>query len=224
MQELPTEIGLVLFDWDGTLANSVPLVTEATNAALREHGYRPVSVAEIHDGMRFPTVPRIKRHMGEEADARRAETIAASFHEKAMELGPAHIDLFPGVSAMLDALYRAGVPMGIVTNNDSAVVTKLVGHLRLSDALPLIIGEDHLPAPKPDPIGILRGCADFNVPPEQTLYVGDSLTDEEASRRAGVFAVGAAWPAESIVHATNNPYAVFFTTPAELQESILSRR
>jgi phosphoglycolate phosphatase len=227
MTSYPQRISLVLFDWDGTLADSVPLVTAATNASLAEVGRAPVTAAEIHDGMRFPTVPRMLFHLGGSADDpednRLAKEVAAVFQKKAMELGPEHIHLFDGVQEMLGTLVAAGLPMGVVTNNATDVVSLLIEHLKLESALTLIIGEDLLGAPKPDPEGITRALSHFAVPAERCIYVGDSVTDYEASVAADVVPVGVEWPPHTIVHAENNPYALIAHTPSELTAQVVPR-
>jgi len=218
MLELPEEIDAILFDWDGTLADSLPLVTRATNEVLASHGHPVLDAASIHDGMRFPTAERMAHHIGRpyESVAAEAETLAAEFYETADRLGHTAVELFPGVADLLARCTMLGIPMALVTNNRASLIRSLVRHAGLEDAFVLIVGEEDVQNPKPDPEGVRTALRALDARASRTIFVGDSITDAQAAARAGVVGVGVAWAPDSIVHSPRNTYEQICETPDEL--------
>ncbi|MFW6291371.1 MAG: HAD family hydrolase [Spirochaetota bacterium] len=235
MLKLPDDIDAILFDWDGTLSDSVPLVTRATNEILAAHGYAAVTEAQIHDGMRFPTAERLLYHMGllgadaaeglgaapasgvgqgapGDALLARARAMADEFYEAADRLGHRHVALFPGVLEMIEALDADGVPMAVVTNNRRSTASALIRHAGLPASLAIVVGEEDVSRPKPDPEGVFLAVAALerrdgrSIAPERTVFVGDSHSDAGAATASGTIGVGAGWPPDSIVHRPDNPY------------------
>lgn len=244
MLKLPDDIDAILFDWDGTLSDSVPLVTKATNETLAAHGYAAVTEAQIHDGMRFPTAERLLHHMGLLGDdgaprpapggsggapaepLARARAMADEFYETADRLGHRHVALFPGVLEMLEALDADGVPMAVVTNNRRSTASALIRHAGLPASLSIVVGEEDVSRPKPDPEGVYLAIAALerglgrSIAPERTLFVGDSQSDAGAATASGTIGVGAGWPAGSIVHRPDNPYELVCRRTDELVAAV----
>lgn len=224
MLHLPTPLQAVLFDWDGTLADSVPVVTRATNEVLHRHGYGPVTDRDIHDGMRFPTGERMAHHMeasyADPGVRSLADRMAEAFYEAAERLGHGYVSLFPGVREMLVSLHERGMPMGLVTNNRGAIVRSLVAERDLVRYFAVIIAEEEVLQVKPSPEGVLRALRELGVSPEHALFVGDSLTDSQAAAAAAVAGVGAGWPQDSIVHHDNEVYEQVCGHPGELVDAI----
>lgn len=227
MQILPEPVEAVLFDWDGTLADTVALVTAATNEVLIAAGFREIDEVAVHDGMRFPTAERMVHHMGRrESDPQTsalARRLADEFYDAAERLGHLHVRLFPDVRKMLDSFAAAGLPMGLVTNNRGTTVRRLLAHLGLMGHFPVVVAEEDVSQPKPHPEGVLAAGAALGVRVRHTVYVGDSLTDEQAAARAGCTAIGAGWPRESVVHSGKNTFTVVFDRPSELVDAVLDR-
>lgn len=195
-------VAAVLFDWDGTLVDSLPLVTEATNRVLVAHGFSALSADAVHDGMRLPTVPRMILHARLPEDERSqtlAERMAADFYRTAARIGHDRVSPFPGVTELLDRLSARGIPMAIVSNNRRSVLEPLIDRLGLHSHFACIIGEEDVTLPKPDPEGILRSLEHLGVAIARAIYVGDSQSDAGAAAAAGLRSVGAGWavPARS---------------------------
>ncbi len=218
MLQLPEEIDAILFDWDGTLADSLPLVTRATNEVLASHGYPVLDASAIHDGMRFPSAERMAYHIDKpyETVGAEAEMLCEEFYEAAERLGHLAVELFPGVDDLLTRCTMLGMPMALVTNNRTSLVRALVRHAGLEDTFAAIVGEEDVRNPKPDPEGVRIALATLDARASRTIFVGDSITDAQAAERAGVLGVGAAWPADSIVHSPRNSYEQICATPEEL--------
>lgn len=182
-------VNAIIFDHDGTLVDSIPVVVEATNAALTMHGRGAAPAAEIVRGMIHATEPRMGLHAGSE-DPALQEVLARDFYAAMNRIGPSRATAYPGIAATLAA---ATVPMAVVTNNQGRFVRGVCEALGLSPHLRIILGAEDMPAPKPDPRGALIAAKACGADPGACAYVGDSITDLKLARAAGMFAVGVTW-------------------------------
>lgn len=123
---------------------------------------------------------------------------------------------------MLDELQIIGIPMAIVTNNRSSTVRQIVRHLGLESFFPVIVGEQDVERPKPDPEPVRLALRALGLDAgADILFVGDSRTDAMAAAAAGVSSVGAAWPPVSAAHEPDHPFAHVVDEPQSL--SVLIR-
>jgi 2-phosphoglycolate phosphatase len=185
--------GAVLFDLDGTLADSAQGLTDATNDMLRARGLpllplealRPAvgSGARGMLGTAFGVTPGDAPY-----EVLRDEWLALYAHrltEKAM--------LFDGVVAVLDALECHGLPWGIVTNKAWRFAEPLSRALGLLPRAAVLVSGDCTPHTKPHPAPLLRAAESLGYPPRRCLYVGDDVRDIMAGRAAGMGTRAAAW-------------------------------
>ena len=179
----------VLFDLDGTLIDTKSLYLEAYRDALRPHVGRGLSHEDIMALRPTSEIDFLRRVVGE----RELEACRRTFHESYKAL---HDRLFggvyPGVRPVLDLLRDASVPIGVVTGKSrrSWEITRAACALGGFDVL---VFDDDVRAPKPDPHGLEMALAHLDVQPGGAFYVGDSTGDMRAARAAGVQPVAALW-------------------------------
>ena len=176
----------VAFDLDGTLVDTAPDLTDALNHTLAALGRAPIPAADV-------------RHMvGHGVRALLARGLAASggvdeaLVERGFPLFLAHYEAhiadrsrpFDGVEAALDALAADGVRLSICTNKREALARALVGALGWDARFAAIVGGDTMGVAKPDPAP-LRAAID-RAGGGEAAYVGDSITDTDTARAAGV--------------------------------------
>ena len=206
------KIEAVLFDLDGTLADTAPDLGGALNRLLTEEGLAPLPLQQLRPyvsgGARgliqvgfglFPTdvgyaalVPRFLEHYR---------------HNLCNET-----TLFPGIEELLESLEERGIKWGVVTNKPQRFTLPLVEKLGLRQRAACIVSGDTSPRPKPHPAPLLLACATAQVAPEQAIYVGDDQRDIVAGKAAGMRTVTAAygylgvaepfetWQADVIIH------------------------
>jgi len=177
---------VVAFDLDGTLADTAPDLAEALNHSLQALGRPLVPPASV-------------RHLighGARALLRRGLAASGEAPEELVELGfpiflehyAAHIcdgtRLFPGIEEALDAVERAGAALAVCTNKQEALTMKLLGALGLSGRFAAIVGGDTLSVRKPDPAPLFEAIA--RAGGGRAVLVGDSITDADTARAAGV--------------------------------------
>lgn len=208
-------IKLLLFDNDGTLSDSVPRCQQATNYALAEAGFPGVSTAETAEGMRLETVLRMMSHAGSD-DRDLGRQLAASYHRHSSPLVDETL-LFPGISEMLESLSVSGYAMGIVSNNLSNTVERVLRANNVISHFPVIIGEDNADETKPRPEGLLQACRLCGYGAEVSVYVGDGPSDALAARAAGVISVGVRWNTHDPIDVSAMGFDYLIDSPGELK-------
>lgn len=224
---LPQRVGCVLVDWDGTLADTVPLVRRATNIVLERRGFTPVSLRQVHEGMRLPTTERMVFHTGlRPEDAAEADTlgeISGEFFSVLASREAGAVTPFPGILELLEWITRRGVPVGVVTNNRTEAVRVHADQAGLSSFLRCYVSEDEVTAPKPDPEGIRLAMNTLGCEPHETVYIGDAPTDAAAGRAANVVTILAGWAQVDGQPLDGAGFDLRYDTPEELIRALANR-
>jgi HAD superfamily hydrolase (TIGR01509 family) len=178
---LPT-VRAILYDLDGTLADSFLPIRESFNHMLKTFGHTrvltPEESLELVGGGLEESVARLLSP-GEVARG----TAVFRAHYESIYLDTTHP--MPGAERLLREISRRGLSQGVVTNKLGTSARALIRHFGWNDLLPLCLGEhDGLPL-KPSPEMILAAAETMGLAPRDLLFVGDSPFDREAARRAG---------------------------------------
>jgi pyrophosphatase PpaX len=180
----------VLFDVDGTLIDSYRLYLEAYARALQPYLGRIPEHAEVARQR-----PSSERHflvewLGPEQGAACHTAMCEAYEE----LHASYCDgVYDGVREMLEDLRAAGILIGVVTGKGRRAWEVTERNLGLGP-FEVVITEDEVSRPKPDPHGLLLAMREMGTLPAETLYVGDSASDMSAARAAGMMAGAALWP------------------------------
>ncbi|WP_175690018.1 phosphoglycolate phosphatase [Burkholderia anthina] len=183
----------VLFDLDGTLADTAPDLAAAVHKMQRVRGLpetpldalRPLASAGARGllGGAFGINPHTPGY-----EAMRDEFLVNYATDICV-----HTTLFPGIGDVLDALDARGVRWGIVTNKVMRLTTPLVELLGLAQRAACVVGGDTTPHPKPHPAPLLHAAERLSLAPGRIVYVGDDLRDIQAGSAAGMATVAAAY-------------------------------
>lgn len=179
----------VIFDLDGTLADTSGDLIAAANACFRQMGLGDVLDAARDQG----TALRGGRRMlsvGLERAGRYGAEVVDRYYPVLLEAYADQIDrhtvLYPGAMAAVAALKQAGYGVGICTNKPEALADQLLQSLGVRDDFASLIGADTLSVRKPDPEPLREAARRAGGDPARTLLVGDSDTDRNTARAAGV--------------------------------------
>nr|WP_282452834.1 phosphoglycolate phosphatase [Lysobacter sp. CAU 1642] len=187
-----TDRSAVLFDFDGTLADTAADLCAAANALRVEEGLAPLPLAQFR-----PWVSRGGKAMLDIAFAHRDEAFRGALLPAFLARYEAdcarHTRLFDGMEALLRALEAQGTPWGIVTNKPIHLARPVVEALGLSQRCAVLLGGDSLPRKKPDPLQLVTACDGLGIEPSQAIYVGDDLRDVEAAHACDMPCIVAGW-------------------------------
>ena len=212
----------VIFDLDGTLLNTLGDLRAATNHALEVRGLAPRSMDEIRrfvgNGIRL----LICRAMPEGTSD--AEIDAALDDFKAYYAAHIHDRTVPydGIPQLLTALRKRGIKVAVLSNKIDSASQELIGYF-FPGKTDVVFGE-HVGVPrKPDPTSCRMVMQQLGVQPEQVLYVGDSGTDMQTAKNAGLYAVGVTWGFRSREVLTENGADVLVDHPEQILRIVDSK-
>lgn len=187
-------IKAVIFDLDGTLANTIYDLHTAMNSMLERLGYKKRSIAEltkfINNGMREfvrRSLPRDVQNVDfilESAVQIYAEEYEKCYCEKTVA--------YAGIEAMLMELKSRGYKIGVLSNKQDSFVKEIIYKLFDKKIFSEVWGQSNLPA-KPNPSSLLALCKTMGVKPNKCVYVGDSDVDVETSINAGTKLIAVNW-------------------------------
>jgi phosphoglycolate phosphatase len=186
-------IDLVLFDLDGTLADTAPDLAAAANRQRAERGLEPLPVEQLRPMASHGARGLLGVALGlapGDADYESARLEFLSFYEQALCV---HTRLFPGMAETLQRLEDDGRRWGVVTNKASRFTDPLMQRLGLDRRAAVVVSGDTTPHAKPHPAPIEHALAACAVASVRAVYVGDDRRDIEAGRAARVATVVAAY-------------------------------
>ncbi len=178
-------IRTVLFDLDGTLADTAPDLAHVLNLLLAEEGKPALPYETIRPVVSHGATALIRLGFGNVADAdleRLRQRFLAFYTDNLVR----QTQMFPGITELLAELTRRGLNWGIVTNKPAFLTDPLVARLPLPSPPASVVSGDTTTNRKPHPEPMLLACTQAGSQPAQCLYVGDAERDIEAGRRAGM--------------------------------------
>ena len=187
------KIQAVLFDLDGTVADTAPDLAYAANSLRLADGVPPLSVEILRPLASQGARGLLKEAVGltpDDPGFEHARLRFLSFYEHNLCV---HTKLFPGISQLLEGIEARGLPWGIVTNKVEFFALPLMNQLGLGQRCRITVGGDTTPNPKPAPDPLLHAARAINVAPEACLYVGDDLRDIQAAHAAGMTSIAVRW-------------------------------
>ena len=180
---------LVIFDLDGTLAETAGDLMEALNVVLDQEGIAPLPVDQARTLLGAGGRALIQRGFavsGRSLEAPQLERLFAAFLKDYESHIAARSHLFPGVEAALDALERSGCVFAICTNKLEQTSLMLLDALGVTGRFRAICGQDSFGFHKPDARTLPAVIARAGGDPRRAVMVGDSVTDIAAAKNAGL--------------------------------------
>lgn len=188
MSQLPDA---VLFDLDGTLADTGPDLAYALNETLRHFGASSLPYATIrpvvsHGGMALVQLGFGLQQGDPGFEERRRFLLDVYAANLCRETA-----LFPGMDRVLEQLESHRVPWGVVTNKPAWLTDPLIAAMRLHERAGCVVSGDTCTNRKPHPEPVLHACRLLDADPRRTWYVGDAGRDMQAGREAGCVTIAA---------------------------------
>lgn len=186
---------LIIFDFDGTLINSIPDLTLATNKMLSIYDLPPLTVEEVTPFIGNGARPLVKRALNHSI---KNKEISEDFLDKALEIYFTAYQgltcdktfMYPGVLETLNDLDKKGYKLVICTNKPFAFIEPILDKLSIKHLFKAWIGEDSLSEKKPHAAPLLHLMKEMNSTVEKTMMVGDSKNDILAAQNAAMESIG----------------------------------
>ena len=181
---------VVMLDFDGTIARTIPAILHASEKMLKMHGYEiDPKMVERNFGLALPDAFRCFANDPTIDDAT-IEQMVMEFNDIYRNECEPLIELFNGVDETLDTLHKAGVTLLIASNNIRSVLNRLTKQLHITQYFDGIICADDVVNAKPAPDIALLALERYNIKGSKTLVVGDSTFDMDMGRGAGCHLCG----------------------------------
>ena len=179
----------VIFDLDGTLADTSADLIAAANACFRTLGHGDLldpaadALTAFHGGRAMLRLGFSRLGEGGEAEVDREYPRLLAFYEEAIDR---ETRLYPGALAAVEALRRAGFATGICTNKPARLAEILLTRLGVRDRFASLVGADTLPVRKPDPAPYVLSVERAGGSVARFMVIGDTETDRKTATAAGV--------------------------------------
>lgn len=209
----------VIFDLDGTLLNTLDDLAAATNYALAQHGLPQRTTEEVRWFVGNGIKKLIERAVPGGTSDMVQEEVYATFNAYYKQHCNDATQAYSGVMELLTALRRRGCKTAIVSNKADYGVQELVQRYFAAN-LDAACGERAGIAKKPAPDMLLAVMQKLGAEPQTTIYVGDSDTDLETARNAGVPCIGACWGFRGREFLVQHGAELLAETPGEVLELV----
>ena len=214
---------LIIFDFDGTLADSREGIVATVNHALETTGRAAADAEAIFRLVGLPldeVFARLFADLGLEGDPAPA---VQAYRSGWVEVGHARITLFPGIAELLAELRSRGQAMALATGKSLKGVERSVKHFGLEDYFSAVATTDTVARGKPFPDMVEKILAELSVTPERALMVGDTTYDLDMAHAAGAHSLAVSYGGHSRAELERASPRFVAETPEELAALLLDQ-
>lgn len=186
-------IQAILFDLDGTLADTAPSLGNALNTLLQKRGYPQKPQAQIRPHASHGSTALIQFGAGIPPTHPDFPQWRADYLAEYEQCFDRDTTLFPEINPLLAQLAVQNIAWGIITNKPHVFTHRLVPKLGFITPPAVVVSGDTCPQAKPSPLPMHHACTILQMQPENCIYVGDAERDIQAGRNAGMHTILAAW-------------------------------
>lgn len=176
----------VLFDFDGTLADTAADLGGALNRLRGERGLPDLPVAQVRPFASSGARGLLRAGFGMTPEHPDYEGMRLAFLEHYEKHICVHTRLFDGIPEVLAEIVARGLAWGIVTNKSTRLTHPIVKALPLASPPACVVCGDTTPHLKPHPAPLLRAAEELGLPPADCIYLGDDRRDVQAAQAAGM--------------------------------------
>jgi phosphoglycolate phosphatase len=181
----------VLFDLDGTLADTAPDLAAALNRLRADQGLQPLALERVRPFASAGARGLVHVGFGIKPGDGEYASLREAFLEYYAERTCVETRLFPGIAELLEEFARRSIAWGVVTNKATRFTERILSALGLAPAC--VVCGDTTPHLKPHAAPMLHAAEQLALPAKDCLYLGDDLRDIQAARAAGMRAVAVEW-------------------------------
>ena len=179
----------ILFDLDGTLADTARDIFAAINLLLAQENKPPLNYTDIRKHVALGGLSIVQFAFGSALTKTEQDSLLQRFLKIYAQNLCAHTRLFPGVKETLTALAKNKVTLGVVTNKLQILAEPLLEQIGVYRFLECAVYGDTTPHKKPHPQPLMHASQQIGIDPRQCIYVGDSVNDMKAADAAQMYGV-----------------------------------
>ncbi|AWB34055.1 HAD family hydrolase [Orrella marina] len=183
---------LVLFDFDGTFADTAPDMAAAANRQRVKRGLAPLPVGSLRPFVSMGARGMVKASLDLDPDHPEFEQAKHDFLADYEANSTDQTQIFEGIDELLEKIRGANMQWGIVTNKITRYAMPIVEWLNVPDCAVLVCGDTTAYA-KPHPLPLQHAAKQAGFEPERCIYVGDDLRDIQAAKAASMASIAAAY-------------------------------
>ena len=185
---------LLIFDLDGTVADTLPSIAEAVNMCADHFGYPQKDEAFVMSAVGNGVGLLLQKTMPEYAVADEKQFAAIKeYFAECYEFTQSRIDsCYEGMSEVMHSLYERGYILAVLSNKPDKLVKMIVKNIFPEGIISVSMGQTDLPR-KPDPTVPLMIAEQFGVSARDTYFIGDSEVDVLTGKNAGMVSVAVSW-------------------------------
>jgi phosphoglycolate phosphatase len=204
----------VLFDFDGTFADTATDLAAAVNLMRRARGLAPLAPQTVRPYASMGARGLLRIGFDMTPEDRQYPAMRDEFLDNYARALCVHTRLFPGMAELIAELQARAIAWGIVTNKSSRFTAPLVAALGVAPAC--VICGDSTPHLKPHPAPLFAAAEKLALAPATCVYVGDDLRDIQAARAAGMRCVAVQYG----YHGTDNPGPASWNADAVISQPL----
>lgn len=200
------KVKAVIFDMDGTVANTLASIADFANAALVAHGYPALDVElyrQLVGNGADVLMHRMLASTGMEYTEETVKAVRATY-DTCYESDPTKlVTPYPGILELLRTIRENNIKTAVLSNKPDNM-TCFIADALFSGLFDIVHGQRAGIPKKPDPSAVLMLCEELGVTPADCLYVGDSGVDMQTGKNAGIVTAGVTWGFRSVEELKEN--------------------
>lgn len=212
-------IKAIIFDLDGTLTDTLSTIAHFGNLALESFGFSPIPTDRYRHLVGNGRDLLIHRMLAEHnADTSENYQNVGAVYDREYEADVLYgTKPYEGILPLLDALQSAGLAICVFSNKPHNVVSGIVDRI-FGSRFDIVYGQRTGVPVKPAPDGALEICRKLNIQPAECLFVGDTCTDIETAKNAGMHSIGVLWGFRDLAELDTAGADYIIHHPAEIVE------
>ncbi len=191
MHALPSRPTAIVFDFDGTLADTRAIIVDSYREAFARVGIECPGEQEISATIGIPLASAFRELTG--ADEELIDRAVEAYRDVFRLRGYEKVDAFPGMIQVVRACQTAGFRMGIASSRSNQSLGGMVEHLGIADCFEVIASREDATNDKPHPELLLSVISRMGLEPRQVLMIGDTTFDIEMGHAAGCLTCAVTW-------------------------------
>ena len=215
---------LFIFDFDGTLVDTITDVAICFNEALKINGF-PQHPLKAYDGFVGGNLETVVSRMlpPRQVNETNINAVKTTYRSLYMASRKENTKPYPGILPLLEQLKKEGYLLAVNSNKGQELLDELVNKMFPPNFFDAVIGYVEGVPSKPDPYGVEKICKICGVSKENAVYIGDGKSDIDTAANAGVTCIFVMWGQGSDADKCDERVCCRADTPADLKDKLLKK-